>query len=319
MTHQNIALSPVDEIEILTLMDNYSDVLLPSQGPVTRPPLAGGGEIPTDTLLAEHGLSQLVTTRCGGEQCQILFDTGYSPIGVPHNVELLGVDLAKVEAIVLSHGHMDHTGSVKTLLKSMKRQIPLVVHPEAFHAPRYLGLGEGKKIFFPETLNQQELTALGAEVVRSDGPVPLCDNGLLVTGQVERSTSFEKGFPGARLVRDGNDEPDPILDDQSMVAHLKGKGLVVISGCAHAGIINTIQYAQKITGVETVYGVIGGFHLSGPAFEPIIAQTIDEMQKLNPKVIVPMHCTGWKAIERFSQAFPESFVLNSVGSRFTLT
>ena len=318
MQQYPIQLKPVDEIEIVTLMDNYSDVLLQSEGPVTRAPLATGGEIPTDTLLAEHGLSQLVRLDCSGTTHSILFDTGYSRIGVLHNLKILGIDLKEIEALVLSHGHMDHTGSLHGILEGLGRTMPLIVHPEAFLSPRYLDIGEGKKLLFPCTLKRDELEALGAQILESTAPVSLCDNSLLVTGQVERTTSFEKGFPNAFLSRDGKEEPDAIWDDQSLVLHLKDKGLVVISGCAHAGIVNTVAYARKITGVETIHGIIGGFHLSGPAFEPIIEQTIVELRKMDPKIIVPMHCTGWKAIERFSKAFPDSFILNSVGSRFTL-
>ena len=99
---------------------------------------------------------------------------------------------------------------------------------------------------------------------------------------------------------------------------MKGKGLVVISGCAHAGIVNTVKYAKKITGIERIYGVIGGFHLSGPTFEPIIEATIEAFKKMDLKMIVPMHCTGRKAIEQFRKTFPDAFILNSVGSKFTL-
>ncbi|MCG6881414.1 MAG: MBL fold metallo-hydrolase [Deltaproteobacteria bacterium] len=318
MEENPVKLQPADEIEIVTLMDNYSDVLLQSAGPVTRAPLAPGGEIPTDTLLAEHGLSQLVRLKSQGTSHSILFDTGYSPIGVLHNLKILNIDLQEVEALILSHGHMDHTGSLYAILESLHRNLPLVVHPEAFLSPRYIDVGEGKKLLFPCTLNRHKLESLGAEIVESGAPVSLCDDSLLVTGQVERTTSFEKGFPNAVLSRNGKEEPDAILDDQSLVIHLKDKGLVVISGCAHAGIVNTVQYARKLTGVETIHGIIGGFHLSGPAFEPIIDQTIDALGEMAPRVIVPMHCTGWKAIERFSRAFPSSFVLNSVGSSFKL-
>ncbi len=318
MEKEPIELRPVDEVEIVTLMDNYSDVLLKSEGPVTRAPLAAGAEIPTDTLLAEHGLSQLVRLNCDGAAHEILFDTGYSPVGVLHNLEIMGIDLTKIDALILSHGHMDHTGSLHAILEEFGRRLPVVVHPEAFLSPRYLEIGEGKKLLFPCTLKREELESLGADIVDSVSPVSLCDDTLLVTGQVERTSTFEKGFPNAYLLRDGKEETDAIWDDQSLVIHLKDKGLVVISGCAHAGIVNTVNYARKITGVEAIHAIIGGFHLSGPAFEPIIDQTIAELAKMDPKVVVPMHCTGWKAMERFAQAFPSSFVLNSVGSRFRL-
>jgi 7,8-dihydropterin-6-yl-methyl-4-(beta-D-ribofuranosyl)aminobenzene 5'-phosphate synthase len=107
------------------------------------------------------------------------------------------------------------------------------------------------------------------------------------------------------------------LDDQAIAVNVKGKGLVVVSGCAHAGIINTVLYAEKITGIDKLYGVLGGFHLSGPIFEPIIEETINEFKEMEPKLMTPMHCTGWNAIKRFSEEFPSSFALNSVGTKVT--
>jgi 7,8-dihydropterin-6-yl-methyl-4-(beta-D-ribofuranosyl)aminobenzene 5'-phosphate synthase len=123
-------------------------------------------------------------------------------------------------------------------------------------------------------------------------------------------------MPNACLERDGKIELDPILDDQGIVIHVKGKGLVVVSGCAHAGIINTIYHAQNISKVNRVYAILGGFHLSGPLFEPIIGRTIEELKKIGPEIIVPMHCTGWMAINEFAKEMPAQFVLNSVGTKF---
>ncbi len=318
MQNAPLSLKEVDRVEILTLMDNYVDVLLRSNDVVTRPPLAKGGTIPIDTLSAEHGLSQLVTVYRDGEKHSFLFDTGYSLTGVPHNLAELDLDLKGIEAIILSHGHMDHTGALYPVLENLPHPIPVVVHPEAFHSPRYFGLDDGRKLLFPCTLEREELLGAGAKIVESEGPVLLGGDTVLVTGEVERVTSFEKGLPNALLERDGREEKDPIRDDQSLVVHLKDKGLVVISGCAHAGIVNTVLYGRKLTGVEQVHTVIGGFHLSGPFFEPIIEDTIAAFREMDLNVIVPMHCTGWKAIGQFSEAFPAAFILNSVGSRFTL-
>lgn len=319
MEEARFSLRAVDRVEILTLIDNYVDVLLRSNDIVTRPPLAKGGTIPRDALLAEHGLSQLVTVSLDGESHSFLFDTGYSPIGVPHNLSELGQDLTDIEAIILSHGHMDHTGALLAVLEDLSRPIPLVLHPEAFHWPRYFGLDDGRKLLFPRTLDREELKGAGAMIVESEGPVLLGDDTVLVTGEVERVTPFEKGLPNALLERDGKEEKDPIRDDQSLVVNIKDKGLVIISGCAHAGIVNTVLYGRKLTGIDRVHTIIGGFHLSGPAFEPIIEKTIEEFKKMDPEVLVPMHCTGWKAIGRFSEAFPGAFVLNSVGSKFTIS
>ena len=149
-------------------------------------------------------------------------------------------------------------------------------------------------------------------------PTAIAGNTILVTGEVARTTDFEKGMPGAYVEKDRHLLPDPIMDDQSLIVHLQGKGLVLITGCCHAGIINTIRYAQNITGIGEVYAVLGGLHLSGPAFAPIVERTIEELQRIHPEVIVPMHCTGWDSTKRLAEAFKRGFVLNSVGTTYVL-
>jgi 7,8-dihydropterin-6-yl-methyl-4-(beta-D-ribofuranosyl)aminobenzene 5'-phosphate synthase len=319
VNHVPDALKEVDRVEIVTLIDNYVDVLLKDTDIVTRPPHAAGEEILRDTLVAEHGLSLLVTVLKETKTHTILFDTGYTQIGVPHNMALLGIDPQRIEAIVMSHAHMDHTGSLHKILEGLKAPVTLVVHPGAFLFPRYIERDDGTRQRFPRTLSREDLVGENLKIVESKTPVLLADDGLMVTGQVERTTKFEKGLPGALLEKDGELKPDPISDDQALVLNLKEKGLVVISGCSHSGIINTILHAQKLTGQRKVHAVLGGFHLTGPDFEPIIEKTISELKNVAPKVIVPMHCTGWKAIQRLDQEFASAFVLNSVGSKITLS
>lgn len=314
-----VSLSEVDRVEIVTLMDNYVDVLLPSTDIVKRPPVTKNKTIPTNTLLAEHGLSLLITVFKDASKHTILFDTGYSKIGVPHNLNLLDIDIASIEAIVLSHGHMDHTGSLNIILEQLHGKVPLLVHPDAFISPRYLEQDDGTRRLFPQTLVKSDLKSRNIDLLETKLPTTLINSMILSTGEVERTTLFEKGMPNVSLEREGKIVKDAILDDQSLIIRLKGKGLVIITGCCHAGIINTIRYAEKITATREIYAVLGGFHLTGPAFEPIIEKTVEELKNVDPHVLVPMHCTGWKAIQRFSEAFPTSFILNSVGSKYMLS
>ncbi|OPX36803.1 MAG: hypothetical protein B1H13_13890 [Desulfobacteraceae bacterium 4484_190.3] len=195
---------------------------------------------------------------------------------------LLEIDPGQIEALVISHGHMDHTGTLYPLLDKIPGPLPLVVHPDAFLTPRYFALDDGRKLLFPEALKISELEKRNVQLLESKGPILLAGDTALVTGEVERTTTYEKGLPNALLERNGTIEKDPILDDQAIAVNVKGKGLVLISGCAHAGIMNTILYAMKITGISSIQGVLGGFHLSGAFFEPIIEDTIKDLKKLNP-------------------------------------
>ncbi|MBW1999214.1 MAG: MBL fold metallo-hydrolase [Deltaproteobacteria bacterium] len=318
MSISRLPLKEVDRVDILTLMDNYVDVLLAGNETVTRPPLSEGDEIPLDTFVAEHGLSLLVSVYKDHMKHTLLFDTGYTREGVLHNAERLGIELGEIDAIVMSHAHMDHTGALIPILNRISRPMDLFLHPAAFHFPRYKALKNGRMLRFPRTLVRDELERRNTNLHETEGPILIEDDTVLITGGITRRTDFEKGLLNAYVERGGKLEKDVIAEDQALAVRLKGKGLVIISGCSHAGIINTVLYAMEVTGVKDIYGIIGGFHLSGPDYEPIIGRTIEELEKLEPKVLVPMHCTGWEAINRLSEAFPDAFILNSVGSKYTL-
>ncbi len=142
---------------------------------------------------------------------------------------------------------------------------------------------------------------------------------MIVTGEIERTTPFENGLPYHEAFRDGRWEPDPlVLDDQALVLMVPDKGLVVLTGCGHAGIVNIIRYAQRVTGEERIHAVIGGFHLGGPHFEHLIPHVCDAFAAIKPDVIVPTHCTGHRATHALAQTFPDAFIRNSVGTRFDL-
>jgi len=303
-------LQPADRVEVTVLVDNYIDIFVPPATSVDhRLPFD-----PVRTLLAEHGLSCLVRVFSGKNEHAILLDAGLSGDCLFHNTRQMELDLSKVEAVVLSHGHFDHTGGLVDFFHGATRQIPLVLHPDAFLRRR---INNPARV--PVDLPSPDAVTLkkaGADLQQREGPSTLAAGHLLVTGQVERKTPFEKGLPGMEAWTGDHWTADPVRDDQAIVIDVKGKGLIVISGCAHAGIINTVEYAKQITGVETVHAVMGGFHLTGPAFEPVIVPTISGMKQINPVYVVPMHCTGWSAINRFSREMPGKFILNTVGTTY---
>lgn len=315
MATQNV--KTVDRIEILTLQDNYIDMMaMDNNAIVTRAiPLKEGYF--RQSILSEHGFSAVVRTMGEGKTGTLLFDFGFSEEGAAYNARTLGVDLSLVGAVVLSHGHNDHTAGFDKLAAMVGvRNIPFVVHPAVFRSPRYLKMAGDTKIHF-SPLEREKIAASGLKLVESTTPYPLLDNTVFFLGEIPRKTDFEKGFPIAHYQEEGNEKWDPIEDDTSIVMHLKGKGLVVLSGCAHAGIVNTVHYARKITGIDKVHVIMGGFHLSGKLFEGIIDRTIDELKKMEPDYLIPCHCTGRKAVMEIEKALPDKFILNMAGTRMT--
>ncbi|MDD5712151.1 MAG: MBL fold metallo-hydrolase [Smithellaceae bacterium] len=313
----HLHLNSVDGVEITTLQDNSIDVTVMDNGPVvTRAAAVEGGQF-RKSVLSEHGFSALVKTTRKDDSRTMLFDFGFSEIGAAYNARVLDIPMETVEAMALSHGHIDHAGGLKNLLAlTGKSGVELVVHPDVFKSPRYLKLGEELKIHFPK-LDKAIIESWGAKVTETKAPYPMLAGDALFLGEIERTTEFEKGFPVAHYSENGEERWDPINDDTSVVFNLKDKGLVIVSGCAHAGIVNTIRYARKVTGVDKIHAVIGGFHLSGFFFEPIIPTTIDALKEFAPRYIVPTHCTGRKAIAEIEKAMPESFILNMSGTKLT--
>jgi len=243
----------------------------------------------------------------------VLFDTGGSPKGIVENAERMGISLSEVECIVLSHGHYDHFGGLLSTVKAVNRvNLPIIVHEDMFEI-RGTEDSKGKVRKYPEFPAEEQLSP--ARIVRTKQPSLIADDMVCVTGEIPRKTSFETGYTPHRIFLKGAWQSDPwIRDERAIAIKIKDKGLVVLSGCAHAGIINTISYAQQITGTKKVYAVMGGFHLAGKEFENRIQPTIEALQGMNPELIVPSHCTGWRAMCAMAKVFPEAFVWNSVGN-----
>ena len=230
----------------------------------------------------------------------------------------LGLDSSAIEAVVLSHGHFDHAGGFAGLARLRRRQgLPITLHPLVWSARR--AAPPGLPAWELPQLRRSSLEAEGFEVIERRQPSLLLDGSVLITGEVDRTTDFETGMPFHEARGERGWEPDPlILDDQALIVNVRGRGLVVLTGCGHAGAVNICRYARRLTATDRLAGLFGGFHLTGPAFEPIIEPTVSALQELAPEVIVPAHCTGWRAQHRLAASLPEAFVPNAVGTSFTL-
>ena len=308
-----VQLHPVDSLDVTIIVDNAIDILLPSDERTKRPPLTWDWSEKRQ-LIAEHGYSVFLTIHRNGEARSILYDAGLSQETATHNLDVLGIDLKNVEAMVLSHGHADHHGGLEGMLRHVgRKRLPFILHPDAWQ-DRKIVFPTGTEIRMPPP-NRKLLEDEDVEIVEERGPTLLLDGSVLVSGQVERVTSFEKGFPLQQASRNGKWEQDPwIWDDQGIICNVKGRGLVVVSSCSHSGVVNVLRNAERVTGIEKIHAFIGGLHLTGGIFEKIIPQTIEELEDIAPDVIVPGHCTGWKAAHQISRALPEAYVQTSVGT-----
>jgi 7,8-dihydropterin-6-yl-methyl-4-(beta-D-ribofuranosyl)aminobenzene 5'-phosphate synthase len=312
-------LKKTDDLEIISLMDNSVDFL----SSIGRKEVSNIREWCTREKItkkmlkpiAEHGFSMLIRVYSDDVTHNVLFDAGGSSNGVLENVKMMKIDLSEVEAIAISHGHWDHFGGLRKIVHTINKVgLPIIIHEDMLKTRGSIR-SDGKIRRYPDFPRKDEIKP--ARYVATKEPYSLCDNTVIVTGEIPRITDFEKGYQQHRVFVDGEWKPDPyIWDDRALVIDVKKKGLVIISGCAHAGIINTALYAKKITGVSNILAVIGGFHLAGKKNEGRVLKTINELKDLDPKLIAPSHCTGWRGICAIAEAFPQSFVWNSVGNRY---
>jgi 7,8-dihydropterin-6-yl-methyl-4-(beta-D-ribofuranosyl)aminobenzene 5'-phosphate synthase len=322
-------LSPVDKVEIQVLVDNTTDGLSTTPPNVetefafaTRRGLrASSGRC---LCCAVHGFSCLITVHRGDRHHAVLFDSGPEDYAFERNTTRLGADLGKVESIVLSHGHWDHSGAMFLALGAIRarnggREVPYYAHPGMFRS-RGMMLPGGSVRLLDDVPGINELTAQGARVICTTEPQSFLDDMFFVSGEVPRVTAFERGLPGqVRRTDDGKHwEPDELLMDERWVAvHVAGKGLVVFSACSHAGIVNVLKHARASFPHLPLHAVMGGLHLSGDN-EKIIPQTMEAMREFQLATIAAGHCTGWRAMSALAAAFGDKVIAPSaVGKRYT--
>jgi len=313
-------------VSITILVDNRADLGARSSESVKR--------FHKEPLLAEHGFAALIDLHDAG--VRILWDAGMTRIALLENARCMKVDLTTIDAIAVSHGHGDHTAALTDVLAAIGRQpsprdwpadvteaqvdawlasrsVPLILHPAALYE-RWEDRKDSRKRG-PETPPYGEWEAAGARIIASAGPYRL-GPGCWTTGAVPRKSFETAGIPERMLYRkDGAFYPDRVEDDQAIVIHVSGKGLIVLAGCAHAGIVNTIHHAREISGVDTVWAVLGGFHLMRASADEI-DRTIAEVKAFEPHLVSPAHCTGFEATCAFARELPASFVPGAVGTTY---
>ncbi|MEA3224071.1 MAG: MBL fold metallo-hydrolase [Thermodesulfobacteriota bacterium] len=255
--------------------------------------------------LGQHGISILLIAEAGGATKKFLVDVGQNPTALLENMSKMDISPSHIDAIVLTHCHYDHTQGVARILKEIgKSDIPVIAHPDLFRLNfitdphfRHLGIMDGDK--------EADIETSGGKLCLTKDPIQILP-GLITTGEVKRQTDFEEVGMDLFTIKNGKIETDLMTDDISVVANLKEKGLVVVTGCSHAGIVNIIKHAIKLTGTKKVHGIIGGFHLI-EASTNRIKKTVQELERLNPDWIAAGHCTGFEAQVELYNTFKDRF------------
>jgi len=309
------SVNEVDKLVLWVLADNYYDTNRLDHK-ITKRYRSMSGK----SIHAEHGLSYYIETTVNGKTSACMFDFGLDPVGVLNNIALLGIDVGKTNAFSLSHGHWDHFTSAVTILRQNQPRItagtPFYVGEEAF-ARRYKLRPGATELTDLGQLTREDIEALGLKVIEVKNMFEIVP-GAYFTGNIERVTAYERVSDEFQIKRGEKIEHDIFPGEQAVFFKVKGKGLVVLSGCAHAGIVNTIKQAQKVAGTDKVHAIMGGFHLINAKPE-IIQRTVADIKSMKPDYIVPTHCTGFEAIVAFSREMPNEFVLNTTGTQYTIT
>jgi len=310
---------PCDGVRVTVLDENFIDILLPSTDRITRYGMDQHFSSKYGEVLAENGLCFYVETFSAGTVTTVLFDTGLTAPVVLHNAALLGIDLAEVDAVVLSHGHPDHMGGVIGVLEAIGHLVPVIVHPDAFN-PRMIVKPYVTLPMINIGFSRDRIEHAGGGLIPARGPVQL-GPGLQTSGEMETTFDFELEAPTGRLCvhADGAVEPDGINDHQVLGIDIAGEGLLVIDPCGHRGIVSSTEHMRKLFDSESVYGVMGGFHTGHPGISANrIGNTARSLAEYAPRLIAPMHCSGFPLRRAVAEAAPGAFELITAGSVITI-
>ncbi len=263
-------------------------------------------------LLGQFGFSALLQIKDNaGKEHLVVFDTGRNKNALLYNIRTLKLDLSSLEYVVLSHGHHDHTAATVELIKKSKRKVSAIAHPHTFLPKFRIEKGKLRHHGVPRGEGKKDILSAGGEIVETTTPFNLFP-GVCTSGEIKRVTPFEKITWKNMTIVDGKQVKDRVQDDQALFINIARKGVLLLVGCAHAGIMNTLQSALDVTKVKRIYGFIGGTHLIRPK-ETRLSETISRLKGFDMQLISPAHCTGHKSISALNQAFPEAFVLNYAG------
>lgn len=319
-------LAVADRVELLVLVDNATDNLssVPSFVENELPRLGRRGlRLWSGQCMccAAHGFSCAVTAWRGDISRTLLFDTGPDNWVFERNVDRLGFDMGSVDAVVLSHGHWDHAGAMLRALEMIQlrnggRAVPTYMHPGMYRS-RAIKLHNEDMRPFADVPTADQLAQQGADVIHSTEAQRVLDDLFYVSGEIPRVTPFETGLPGHyRRSDDGQDwEPDFQIMDERFVATRVAAGIVVLTACSHAGVVNVMTHARDSFPDAALHGVIGGFHLSG-GNEKIIPETVAALAQFDLKAVAPAHCTGWRAVSAMAASFGDALAPAAVGKTY---